>query len=103
MREIQVKVLDPRLEGQAQRFFAEAQITGQLQHPNIVPVHELGFTEANRAYFTMKRVRGRTLGALLADEQLSQLELLHRADLRRDGWAAVGPVRCRGRRRAARR
>ncbi|MBI4617520.1 MAG: serine/threonine protein kinase, partial [Planctomycetes bacterium] len=49
------------------KFLLEAQVTGQLEHPNIVPVHELGIDEGNRAYFTMKRVKGRDLEALLSD------------------------------------
>lgn len=43
------------------RFLAEAQITGQLEHPGIVPVHELGLDSRGRLYFTMKFVEGREL------------------------------------------
>jgi len=43
------------------RFLEEAQVTGQLDHPNIVPVHELGLDSRGRIYFTMKLVKGRTL------------------------------------------
>jgi eukaryotic-like serine/threonine-protein kinase len=43
------------------RFAQEAQITGQLQHPNIVPVYDLGQDDEGQLYFTMKRVEGRTL------------------------------------------
>jgi len=39
-------------------FIAEAQITGQLEHPNIVPVHELAVGENGVPYFTMKLVQG---------------------------------------------
>ena len=39
-------------------FIAEAQITGQLEHPNIVPVHELALDERDTPYFTMKLVVG---------------------------------------------
>jgi eukaryotic-like serine/threonine-protein kinase len=67
-RDLAVKVLlekhrnDPAL---VRRFIEEARISGQLQHPGIVPVHELGtFTDA-RPYFTMKLVTGRTLAELL--------------------------------------
>jgi hypothetical protein len=49
---------DPR---QLEMFMREARITGQLEHPNIVPVHELGVTDGRRLYFTMKLVQGRTL------------------------------------------
>jgi len=43
------------------RFLEEARIAGQLDHPGIVPVHELGVDEQGAAYFTMKLVRGKTL------------------------------------------
>jgi hypothetical protein len=39
-------------------FIAEAQMTGQLEHPNIVPVHELGVSPEGVPYFTMKLVQG---------------------------------------------
>jgi serine/threonine-protein kinase len=39
-------------------FIAEAQITGQLEHPNIVPVHELSVDPSGVPYFTMKLVQG---------------------------------------------
>jgi serine/threonine protein kinase/transcription elongation factor Elf1 len=43
------------------KFIEEAQITGQLEHPNIVPVYDLGINDEDLVYFTMKRVRGETL------------------------------------------
>jgi serine/threonine-protein kinase len=49
------------------RFVEEAQISGQLQHPGVVPVYELGTLDDDRPYFAMKLVRGRTLAALLAE------------------------------------
>ncbi len=47
------------------RFLEEAQITGQLQHPNIVPVYELARPADKKAgpFYTMRFVRGRTLAA----------------------------------------
>jgi serine/threonine protein kinase len=46
---------------QREAFIAEAQITGQLQHPNIVPVHELGISDNGTPYFTMKLIYGENL------------------------------------------
>ena len=43
------------------RFLEEAQVTGQLDHPAIVPVHEMGVDGGGRVYFAMKLVRGETL------------------------------------------
>ena len=46
------------------RFLEEAQVTGQLDHPGIVPVHELGLDASGRVFFTMKFVKGRDLRAV---------------------------------------
>ena len=47
------------------RFVEEAQVTAQLQHPNIVPVYELDRDPQGTIYFTMKPVRGRSLREIL--------------------------------------
>jgi serine/threonine protein kinase/Leucine-rich repeat (LRR) protein len=47
------------------RFIEEAQISGQLEHPNIVPVHDIGIDGNSRLFFTMKLVRGRSLADVL--------------------------------------
>jgi serine/threonine-protein kinase len=68
-RDVAIKVLrENHAEGSAAhlRFVEEAQIAGQLQHPGVVPVYELGKDEAGRPFFAMKLVEGQTLGALLA-------------------------------------
>ena len=49
------------------RFIEEAQICAQLQHPNIVPVHELGKLPDGRMYFTMKEIKGRELKEIIQD------------------------------------
>jgi eukaryotic-like serine/threonine-protein kinase len=67
-RDLAVKVLleshrdKPEL---IRRFVEEAQIGGQLQHPGIVPIYELGAFADHRPYFAMKLVKGRTLSSLL--------------------------------------
>ena len=43
------------------RFLEEAQVTGQLDHPGIVPVHELGLGADGQVYFTMRLVKGEDL------------------------------------------
>jgi serine/threonine-protein kinase len=48
------------------RFIEEAQITSQLDHPNIIPVHEFGRDREGCLYFTMKLVAGDTLTERLA-------------------------------------
>lgn len=67
-RDVAIKVLDGELAKSppvVQRFVEEAQIGGQLQHPGIVPVYELGLMADDSPYFTMKLVKGRTLSAIL--------------------------------------
>ncbi len=69
-RDLAVKVLleqhreNPDL---IRRFVEEAQISGQLQHPGVVPVYELGTLADHRPYFAMKLVKGRTLAVLLEE------------------------------------
>lgn len=68
-RELAIKVLRDRQKGNVEavrRFIEEAQITGQLQHPGVVPVHEFGQFPDGRPFFTMKLVKGHTLAELLA-------------------------------------
>jgi len=65
-REVAVKyLLDQASASKRLRFIEEAQITGQLEHPNIVPIHELGSDEKGRLHFSMKMVKGRTLANML--------------------------------------
>jgi serine/threonine protein kinase len=52
-----------------QRFVEEAQIGGQLQHPGIAPVYELGTFADKRPFFSMKLVKGQTLSKLLAERK----------------------------------
>ena len=47
------------------RFLEEALVTGQLDHPGIVPVHELGVDDQGRVYFTMKLVKGKSFQRIL--------------------------------------
>ncbi len=66
------------------RFLREARVTGQLEHPSIVPVYELGIRPDGTLYYTMKRVRGRTLTQALqaCDSLADRLHLLsHFTDL----------------------
>ncbi|OGV68049.1 MAG: hypothetical protein A3K19_26970 [Lentisphaerae bacterium RIFOXYB12_FULL_65_16] len=47
------------------RFIEEARITGQLEHPSIVPVHDLGVDAHNNVYYTMKLMKGITLADVI--------------------------------------
>jgi serine/threonine-protein kinase len=69
-REVAVKVLQERFKAgslMARRFVDEARIAGQLQHPGIPPVHDLGTLPDGRPFLAMKLIKGRTLDALLRD------------------------------------
>ncbi len=71
-RELAIKVLLDSHKNRPdviQRFVEEAQIGGQLQHPGIAPVYELGQFADQRPYFSMKLVKGKTLATLLADRE----------------------------------
>ncbi len=69
-RDLAVKVLLERHRDRPEmlrRFVEEAQIGGQLQHPGIVPIYQLGTFADRRPFFTMKLVKGRTLAEILKD------------------------------------
>src|SRR5258707_58439 len=55
------------------RFKAEASAVAHLDHPNIVPLYEVGECEG-QPYFTMKHVEGRTLAARIAEGPLPPRE-----------------------------
>ncbi len=60
----------------AERFLREAKVTGQLEHPNIIPVYEIGTREDGSVFYTMKLIRGTTLAdrisAISEDKSLSE-------------------------------
>jgi len=67
-RDLAIKVLLESHQGNSEvvrRFVEEAQIGGQLPHPGVVPVYELGTFPDRRPFFAMKLVKGRTLASLL--------------------------------------
>ncbi len=71
-RDVAIKVLHEALSRRVEtveRFLEEAQISGQLQHPGVVPVYELGLLANERPYFTMKLVKGLTLAKLLSERE----------------------------------
>lgn len=67
-RTLAMKIIHSKLKGHPRtlnRFIEEAQIVAQLQHPNMLPVHELGKLPDGRYYFTMKEIDGRELSAVI--------------------------------------
>lgn len=54
----------------AQAFLREAELTGKLEHPNIIPVHEVGQDESGHLFYVMKLVEGRPWSSLLKEHAL---------------------------------
>jgi formylglycine-generating enzyme required for sulfatase activity/serine/threonine protein kinase/Tfp pilus assembly protein PilF len=61
----------------ARRFLEEARITGQLQHPGVAPVHEVGALADGRPFFSMKLIEGHTLKTLLGQRAAPLDDLPH--------------------------
>jgi len=66
-REVAIKRLraDARSAGSLARFVDEIRTVGALEHPNILPIHDVGADEHGGLYFVMPRVRGETLEAII--------------------------------------
>jgi serine/threonine-protein kinase len=67
-REVAIKSLKKNFREEKEvvdRFLKEARGTAQLEHPNIMPVHEMGVSEEFGIYFTMKKVQGEDLKEIL--------------------------------------
>src|SRR5258708_39927774 len=65
------------------RFIREARVQGQLEHPAVVPVYDLGVDPEGAVYFTMKQVRGVSLYDVLADLADGWTEVAERFTRRR--------------------
>ncbi len=75
-REVAVKViLASRFVGESarKRFLAEAELAAQLDHPNIVPIYEVGETE-DGPFYAMKLIAGGTLAERIACEEVGKWE-----------------------------
>ena len=76
-RHVALKVIHPGLANEPQdlqRFINEARVTGALDHPGIVPVHDLVSQGTGQVSYTMRLVEGRKLGVLI-DGQSSRQDL----------------------------
>ncbi len=74
MRRMAMKVLrdgSNKDELELSRMVIEAQLTAQLDHPNIVPIYELGLDKKKRLFFTMKKIQGRPLYEVINEKELS--------------------------------
>lgn len=85
-RTMALKLLHPRVQEdplQVQAFIEEAIITGGLEHPNIVPVHSLGYSAEWGPYYTMKRLRGKPLNQILRGLRMDDPETSQRFSMLR--------------------
>jgi formylglycine-generating enzyme required for sulfatase activity/tRNA A-37 threonylcarbamoyl transferase component Bud32 len=78
---VQSQLASPSKSKSIARFLEEARVTGQLDHPGIVPVHELGIDHNGCIFFTMKLVEGRNLRRIF--------ELASRGE---EGWSVTRAV-----------
>ncbi|MFT5130568.1 MAG: serine/threonine protein kinase [Rhodothermales bacterium] len=73
LRESAMKVILPELRenaGAIGSFLREARVAAELEHPNIIPVHDIGYREDQGIFFTMKLVRGERLIDILHNLEL---------------------------------
>jgi serine/threonine-protein kinase len=64
-RNVAMKTLSSSRDSAVERFVREVRVQGQLEHPAIVPVYDLGVHEDGRPFFTMKRLRGKTFREII--------------------------------------
>lgn len=70
-REVAVKILREDVHQYAhivERFHREARAVSALQHPNIVTLHDFGYTPENRAFMVMELVRGEPLDSIIRSQ-----------------------------------
>ncbi len=81
-RTVAVKMLKPQAkvrEEQRDKFISEAVVTGELDHPNIVPIYDLGANEQGALFYSMKRVKGTPWDKVVNQKQLDEnLDILLR-------------------------
>ena len=85
-RHVAIKVMTPEIAASkdlAARFTQEAIVLGRLDHPHIVPIHDLGTDAQDRCYYAMKFVRGTTLKDVLAGLRQGTASIVERYSLAR--------------------
>ena len=85
-RTVVMKLLHKQLaknEHMRARFLREARVTAQLQHPNTVPVYEIGFNLEGQLFFTMKNVEGETLREILEKQVVGDTQSIETYNLDR--------------------
>ena len=94
-RELAIKVLRAAEDEELiSDFIDEAQITGQLEHPNIVPVYDLGLDGQQQPYMAMKMVRGTTLWEMVQGIRAGRLRFSPVGDQIAAGWLDIFQKAC---------
>ncbi|BBO84779.1 hypothetical protein DSCO28_53450 [Desulfosarcina ovata subsp. sediminis] len=74
-REVAVKVIRPEMANDdwiKSLFLSEAVVTGDLDHPNIVPVYDLGIDQEHRLFYTMKKIQGTSWNQVITGKTESE-------------------------------
>ena len=104
-RYVAMKIMRPEPERRAERlarFMAEAQTTGQLEHPNIVPIYDFGTLTSGDVYYTMREVRNTSLRKVLSqiregdDSALAEYSLQRMMRLLEQVCLALGYAHAQG-------
>jgi len=93
-RDVAVKVMHSSFTADSDahaRFLREARVQGQLEHPSVVPVYDLGSNAQGEPFFTMKRVKGLTLEEIIVGIREGDASILH-AYSRRQLLTAISRV-----------
>ena len=82
-REVAIKVLQDESDDQLARFVYEARVTGRLDHPGVVGVHDAGLLPDGRLYYAMPLATGRSLGAVVEGLRRDDPEMVRAFPLQR--------------------
>jgi len=81
-RSVAIKMLDSRIasgDKHRQKFLAEAVVTGELDHPNVVPIYDVGLNSRGMLFYAMKKVQGTPWSEVVRDKSLAEnLDILMR-------------------------
>ncbi len=72
-REIAIKMIQSEAATDSEarsKFLAEAMVTGELEHPNMVPIHDFGGTPEGTLFYAMKQVRGTSWDNVIREKSL---------------------------------
>jgi eukaryotic-like serine/threonine-protein kinase len=69
-------LISPEEPQKVERFFREARLTATLEHPNIMPVYDIGLNDQDDPFFTMKLIEGQSLAQLIKENSALSLQSL---------------------------